>query len=48
MWPGDTLTGTVEVTAVDVVAQRIELRLAVTNQDGKTVLTGTAAAAIEA
>ena len=48
VWPGDTLTGTVEVTAVDVVAQRIELRLAVTNQDGKTVLTGTAAAAIEA
>jgi acyl dehydratase len=48
VWPGDTLTGTLEVTAVDTDAQRIEVRLTVTNQDGKTVLTGTAAAAIEA
>jgi acyl dehydratase len=48
VWPGDTLTGVIEVTAVDAEARRVELRLTVNNQDGKAVLTGTAAAAIEA
>ena len=48
VWPGDTLTGPIEVTSVDADARRVELRLTVSNQDGKTVLTGTAAAAIEA
>jgi hypothetical protein len=36
------------VTGVDAEAGRVELRLTVVNQDGKSVLTGTAAAAIDA
>lgn len=46
VWPGDTLTGTLEVTEVRAEPGEVALRLAVTNQDGKTVLTGTASAAI--
>lgn len=52
VWPGDTLTGTLEVTAVhEADGDReacVDLRLAVANQDGKTVLTGTATAAVDA
>lgn len=47
VWPGDTLTGTLEVVDVRTDPAQVELRLTVTNQDGKTVLTGTASAAIE-
>jgi len=46
VWPGDTLTATLEVS--DVESASAELRLTVTNQHGKAVLTGTARAAIEA
>lgn len=48
VWPGDTLTGTLEVTEVRTDPAEVALRLAVTNQDGKTVLTGSATAAIDA
>lgn len=47
VWPGDTLTGTLEVTEIRTDPAAVALRLAVTNQDGKTVLTGTATAALE-
>ena len=47
VWPGDTLTGRLEVVEVRTDPAEVALRLAVTNQDGKTVLTGTASAAIE-
>lgn len=50
VWPGDTLTGTVEVTAVRQEDGRHLVDLAVTtiNQDGTPVITGTATARIDA
>jgi len=40
VWPGDTLTAVVSVTAVD--GDQATLRVTTTNQDGAVVLTGTA------
>jgi acyl dehydratase len=40
VWPGDTLTAVVTVTAVD--AGEASLEVTTTNQDGVVVLTGTA------
>lgn len=47
VWPGDTLTGTLEVVEVRAADGEVDLRIGVTNQDGKTVLTGTASAAVD-
>ena len=44
VWPGDTLTATAEVTAVNTDDNLVELSVATVNQDGTTVLTGTATA----
>lgn len=44
VWPGDTLTATAEVTAVRVDEGLVDLSVTTTNQDGTTVLTGTATA----
>ena len=50
VWPGDTLTST--ATVVEVRAEGgehfVDLSLETTNQDGKTVVTGTATARIDA
>jgi acyl dehydratase len=40
VWPGDTLTAVVTVTAVD--GNEATLEVTTTNQDGTVVLTGTA------
>ena len=49
VWPGDTLTAT--ATVVEVRAEGgehfVDLSLETTNQDGKTVVTGTATARID-
>jgi len=44
VWPGDTLTVTATVTAIDEkdTPRRAELTLSTVNQDGEVVLTGTA------
>jgi acyl dehydratase len=49
VWPGDTLTGTCEVEAVRNEADGpvADLRLTVTNQHGRTVLTATATARLD-
>jgi len=44
VWPGDTLTATAEVTAINTDDNLVELSVATVNQDGTTVLTGTATA----
>ena len=44
VWPGDTLTATAEVTAVNTDDNLVELSVDTVNQDGTTVLTGTATA----
>ena len=41
VWPGDTLTAVVTVTAID--GNEAALEVTTTNQDGTVVLTGTAA-----
>jgi acyl dehydratase len=41
VWPGDTLTAVVTVTAID--DDEVALEVTTTNQDGQVVLTGTAA-----
>lgn len=48
VWPGDTLTATAEITAITEVAggRSAEFSLTTTNQDGITVLTGSAAATL--
>ena len=46
VWPGDTLTATAEVTAINVADNLVELSVATVNQDGTTVLTGTATATL--
>ena len=49
VWPGDTLTGKATVVEVRAEAgeQLIELKLETVNQDGTTVITGTATARVE-
>lgn len=49
VWPGDTLTGTAEVTALRMDGDQHLVDLAVTtvNQDGTAVVTGTATARID-
>jgi acyl dehydratase len=46
VWPGDTLTCTATVTAIDADAGTVDLDLKVENQRGETALTGTATAAV--
>ena len=45
VWPGDTLTS--KATIVAIGEGEIELELATTNQDGKTVVTGSATARVD-
>ena len=45
VWPGDTLTAAVTVTAVEAGEARLEI--VTTNQDGAVVLTGTAACRLD-
>ena len=45
VWPGDTLTSKATVVAIE--EGEIELELATTNQDGKTVVTGSATARVD-
>ncbi|MEK9904962.1 MAG: MaoC/PaaZ C-terminal domain-containing protein [Rhodospirillales bacterium] len=45
VWPGDTLTS--KATVVAIGEGEIELELATTNQDGKTVVTGSATARVD-
>jgi acyl dehydratase len=49
VWPGDTLTGTAEVTAIreDDGVQLVDLTITTVNQDDVPVLTGTATARID-
>lgn len=49
VWPGDTLTGTAEVTDVRQEAGQhlVDLSLTTVNQDGTPVLTGTATARLD-
>jgi len=50
VWPGDTLTGTAEVTAIreENGEHFVDLSITTTNQDGAPVVTGTATAHINA
>ncbi|MBT5849575.1 MAG: acyl dehydratase [Acidimicrobiaceae bacterium] len=50
VWPGDTLTGTAEVTAIreENGEHFVDLSITTTNQDGAPVVTGTASAHINA
>jgi len=49
VWPGDTLTGTAEVTEIreEDGAHLVDLKLTTVNQDDTPVLTGTATARID-
>ena len=49
VWPGDTLTAKATVTEVrsEGSEQFVDLTLETTNQDGKTVVTGTATARVD-
>jgi len=50
VWPGDTLTAVAEVTAIGEEADGTpiaDLAVSTTNQDGVTVLTGTASARLD-
>jgi acyl dehydratase len=49
VWPGDTLTGTIEVTGVreEDGGPVVDLALTTLNQDGTPVLTGTATARVD-
>ena len=49
VWPGDTLTGTAEVTALreEDGQHLVDLSITTVNQDGVPVLTGTATARID-
>lgn len=49
VWPGDTLTGTAEVTAIreDDGVQLVDLSITTVNQDDVPVLTGTATARLD-
>lgn len=50
VWPGDTLTGTAEVTALREEGGEhfIDIAVTTTNQDGAPVVTGTASARVDA
>jgi len=50
VWPGDTLTGTAQVTEIreEDGQQLVDLTLTTVNQDGTPVLTGSATARIDA
>ncbi|MCP3934670.1 MAG: acyl dehydratase [Actinomycetia bacterium] len=50
VWPGDTLTGTAEVTAIrDEGGEHfVDLSVTTVNQDGSPVVTGTASARVDA
>lgn len=50
VWPGDTLTGTAEVTAIREENDEhfVDLSITTINQDGAPVVTGTASARINA
>jgi len=50
VWPGDTLTGTAEVTDIreEDGEHLVDLSLTTVNQDGTPVMTGTATARIDA
>lgn len=48
VWPGDTLTATAEITAIREDEGLVDLSVATVNQDGTTVLTGTATARLAA
>lgn len=49
VWPGDTLTGTIEVTGLreEDGHHLVDLTVTIVNQDGTPVLTGTATARID-
>lgn len=49
VWPGDTLTGTAEITDIreEDGQQLVDLALTTVNQDGTPVLTGTATAVVD-
>ncbi len=49
VWPGDTLTGKARIEAIREEADEllVDLTLETVNQDGKTVITGSATARIE-
>ena len=50
VWPGDTLTGTTEVTAIreEDGVHLVDLAVTTVNQEGTAVVTGTATARIDA
>ena len=50
VWPGDTLTGTTQITEIreEDGQHLIELSVSTVNQDGTPVLTGTATARVDA
>jgi len=50
VWPGDTLTGTAEITDIRTEdgEDLVDLTITTVNQDDKPVLTGTATARIDA
>ncbi len=50
VWPGDTLTGTAEVTAIrETDGQHfVDISVTTVNQDGNPVVTGTASARVDA
>jgi acyl dehydratase len=50
VWPGDTLTGTAEVTAIreEHGEHFVDLAITTTNQHGAAVVTGTACARVDA
>ncbi len=48
VWPGDTLTFSAAITAIDAASGTVDLALTATRQDGSVVMTGTATAAAAA
>ena len=46
VWPGDTLTAKGTVKSVDPEAGAVEIELVTTNQDGRRVIVGQAAATL--
>ncbi len=46
VWPGDTLTA--KATVAEIRGDEVDLELETVNQDGKTVITGSATARIDA
>ncbi len=48
VWPGDTLTATATVTAVQADEGEVDLEVRTANQDGTVVFSGTATAKVDA